>query len=203
MYIACPECNTKFVVTPEQIGKDGRKVKCSKCSHIWYKKLDEDVRIEPALTAPVVSTTLGNGVNLPALLPMKIPPYLYMMPVVMIGLIIFMLVMLFPDNLGFESLLNSDNLSIKDVQIVKQQDIEKITVSYKVHNTSLKDVKMPLVRVRLFDKNNRVLKSLTDYHTNIISPNQFLQVKTEFMSVPSSADNIDIMMGNEVDFILR
>jgi len=203
MYIACPECNTKFVVTPEQIGKDGRKVKCSKCSHIWYKKLDEDVRIEPALTAPVVSTTLGNGVNLPALLPMKIPPYLYMMPVVMIGLIIFMLVMLFPDNLGFESLLNSDNLSIKDVQIVKQQDIEKITVSYKVHNTSLKDVKMPLVRVRLFDKNNRVLKSLTDYHTNIISPNQFLQVKTEFMPVPPSADNIDIMMGNEVDFILR
>ncbi len=203
MYIACPGCNTKFVVTPEQIGKDGRKVKCSKCSHIWYKKLDEDVRIEPALTAPVVSTTLGNGVNLPALLPMKIPPYLYMMPVVMIGLIIFMLVMLFPDNLGFESLLNSDNLSIKDVQIVKQQDIEKITVSYKVHNTSLKDVKMPLVRVRLCDNNNKVLKSLTDYHTNIISPNQFLQVKTEFMPVPSSADNIDIMMGNEVDFILR
>jgi predicted Zn finger-like uncharacterized protein len=203
MYIACPECDTKFVVTPEQIGKHGRKVKCSKCFHIWYKKLDEDVRIEPALTAPVTSTTLGNGVNLPALLPMKIPPYLYMMPVVMIGLIIFMLIILFPDNLGFESLLNSDNLSIKDVQIVKQQDIEKITVSYKVHNTSLKDVKMPLVRVRLFDKNNRVLKSLTDYHTNIISPNQFLQVKTEFMPVPPSADNIDIMMGNEVDFILR
>ena len=34
MYIACPECDTKFVVKPEQIGKEGRKVKCSKCSHV-------------------------------------------------------------------------------------------------------------------------------------------------------------------------
>ena len=203
MYIVCPECDTKFVVTPEQIGKHGRKVKCSKCFHVWYKKLDEDTHIEPALTAPIAATKLGNGVNLPALRPVKAPPYIYMMPVVMIGLIIFMLVMLFPDNLGFELLLNSNDLSIEDVQIVNQKDVDKITVSYKVHNTSLKDVKMPLVRIRLFDENNKVLKSLTDYHTNIISPNQFIQIKTEFVPAPPLTHNIDIMMGNEVDFILR
>ena len=99
MYIACPECDTKFVVTPEQIGQHGRKVKCSKCSHIWHQKLDNPVCIEPTILAPTEVTPLGNGVNLPALLPVKIQPYLYALPVLMIGLIIFMLVMLFPNNL--------------------------------------------------------------------------------------------------------
>lgn len=39
MIIACPKCNTGFFVTPEQIGLSGRRVKCSKCSHIWHAKI--------------------------------------------------------------------------------------------------------------------------------------------------------------------
>tara|TARA_B110000211_G_C13843128_1_gene448823 strand:- start:37 stop:648 length:612 start_codon:yes stop_codon:yes gene_type:complete len=203
MYIACTECDTKFVVTPEQIGKHGRKVKCSKCSHVWHQNLEDNIRIEPVLTAPEAFTPLGNGVNLPALLPVKIPPYLFVMPLLMIGLIIFMLTMLFPNKLG-NSLLNSNEMSIKDMQIVNEKDLDKITVNYKVHNTSFKDIKMPLVRIRLFDKNNRVLKSIIDDHTNIdMSPDQYIQIKTEFVPAPPSVDSIDIMIGNKIDFLLR
>jgi predicted Zn finger-like uncharacterized protein len=204
MYIACPECDTKFVVTPKQIGTHGRKVKCSKCSHIWHQKLDDNARIEPTVTAPIKTTPLGNGVNLPALLPVKIQPYLYALPLMMIGMITFMLFMLFPNNLGFDSLLNGDQLSIRDIKIERQQDIDKITVSYKVLNNSINNVKMPLVRIRLFDSNSRILKSLIDDHTNInMSPNQFIQVKTEFVPAPPSTESIDMMIGNKVDFILR
>ena len=206
MYIACPKCNTKFVVTPEQIGEHGRKVKCSKCTHIWHQKLEDHLNVEPIiLTPPPISTTpLGNGVNLPALLPMKIPSYLYILPFLLIGLIIFISIMLFPHKLGFESLLNNNNLSIKDLQIQNQQELQKIAVSYKVHNTSSKNVHMPLVRIRLFDKSGRVIKSLIDDHTNVqMVPNQFIQVKTEFVPAPPSADSIDIMIGNKIDFILR
>ncbi|MDP4709460.1 MAG: zinc-ribbon domain-containing protein [Rickettsiaceae bacterium] len=204
MYIACPECDTKFVVTPEQIGKHGRKVKCSKCSHVWHQKLEDNIRIEPVLTVPEAAIPLGNGINLPALLPIKIPPYLFAMPVLMVGLIIFMLAMLFPNKLGADSLLNSNEVSIKSMQIVHEKDIDKITVNYKVHNASLKDIKMPLVRIRLFDKNNRVLKSRIDDRTNIdMSPDQLIQVKTEFVPAPPSVDSIDIMIGNKIDFLLR
>ena len=205
MYIACPACDTKFLVTQEQIGKRGRKVKCSKCSHIWHHKLDNPVRIEPTIliTAPSELKPLGNGVNLPVLLPVKIQPYLYTLPVLMIG-IIFMMVMLFPNNLGFDSLLNSNQLSIKDMRIENHKEIGKITVSYKVLNNSLKTPKMPLVRIRLFDKSDRILKSLIDDHTNIdISPRRFIQVKTEFIPAPPSTESIDIMIGNRIDFILR
>lgn len=204
MYIACPECDTKFVVTPEQIGNHGRKVKCSKCSHIWHQKLNNPVRVEPTILTPTETTPLGNGVNLPALLPVKIQPYLYALPMVMIGLIIFMLIMVFPNNLGFDSLLNNKTLSIRDIKIDNQTELDKITVSYKILNSSLKNQKMPLVRIRLFDKSNRVIKSLIDDHTEInMSPNQFIQVKTEFVPAPPSTESIDIMIGNKIDFILR
>lgn len=205
MYIACPECNAKFVVTPEQIGQQGRKVKCSKCAHIWHQKLDNSARIEPIISAPIAETTpLGNGVNLPALLPVKIQPYLYALPALMISLIIFMLVMLFPNKLGFDSLLNNDKLSIKDIKIENNKEIDKITVSYKVFNNSSKTVKMPLVRIRLFDKSDRVLKSLIDDHTNVdMFPGQFIQVKTEFVPASPLTESIDIMIGNKIDFILR
>ncbi|MFK7973493.1 MAG: zinc-ribbon domain-containing protein [Rickettsiaceae bacterium] len=206
MYISCPKCQTKFVVKSEQIGTYGRKVKCSKCANIWHQKLESQLRIEPIFTDHVVSqdTKLGNGVNLPALLPVKIPTYLYTMPLVMIGLIVFMCVMLFPKQLNVNSLLNSNELSIKDIQIQNEQDLNKITVSYKVHNNSNNKVKMPLVRIRLFDKDNRVIKSLVDDHTNIeMAANQFIQIKTEFAPAPKSTRNIDIMIGNKIDFIIR
>jgi predicted Zn finger-like uncharacterized protein len=205
MYIACPKCDTKFVVTPEQIGKEGRKVKCSKCSHVWHYKLADQLRIEPIITQPIAATPLGNGINLPALLPIKIQPYLYVMPVVMIGLIIFMLIMVFPTSLGINTLLNSNNLSIKDVQVQNQKDLDKITISYKVHNSAATIVKMPLVRIRFFDKNGKIVESkIDDQNSNVdMSPHQFIQIKTELVPAPSAADSIDIMIGNKIDFILR
>ena len=205
MYIACPECDTKFVVKPEQIGKEGRKVKCSKCSHVWHHKLADQLRIEPIRTQPLVTTPLGNGINLPALLPIKIQPYLYVMPVVMIGLIIFMIIMVFPTSLGINTLLNSNNLSIKDVQVQNQKDLDKITISYKVHNSAATIVKMPLVRIRFFDKNGKIIDSKIDDQNNNVdmSPKQGIQINTEFVPAPSAADSIDIMIGNKIDFILR
>ncbi|MCF8494092.1 MAG: zinc-ribbon domain-containing protein [Rickettsiaceae bacterium] len=205
MYIACPKCDTKFVVTPEQIGKEGRKVKCSKCSHVWHYKLADQLRIEPIITQPIAATPLGNGINLPALLPIKIQPYLYVMPVVMIGLIIFMLIMVFPTSLGINTLLNSNNLSIKDVQVQNQKDLDKITISYKIYNSASTIVKMPLVRIRFFDKNGKIVESkIDDQNSNVdMSPHQFIQIKTELVPAPSAADSIDIMIGNKIDFILR
>ena len=204
MYIFCPECETKFAVVSKQIGEHGRRVKCSKCSHIWHQKPDDSARIEPPILTPTETIPLGNGVNLPALLPAKIQPYLYALPVLMIGLIIFMIVMLFPNNLGFHSLLNNNQLSIKDIKIDNQKEGDKITVTYKVMNHSRKTLKVPLIRIRLFDKSNNIIKALIDDHTNIyMQPSQFIQVKTEFKPAPTSAESIDIMIGNKIDFFLR
>lgn len=205
MYIACPKCETKFVVTPEQIGTHGRKVKCSKCSNIWHQKLENNIRIEPTLTSSAIEPTpIGNGVNLPALLPIKIPPFLYGLPILLISMIIFLVTTIFSHTFGLHSILDNPNLSIHDLQITNNKELGKIMVSYKVLNSSDKNIKMPLVRIRLFDKNNRVIKSKIDDYSKIeLSPAQNVNINTEFVPAPFDTKNIDIMLGNKLDFILR
>jgi len=204
MYISCPECDTRFVVNSEQIGTHGRKVKCSKCAHIWHQRLDKHLKIEPVLEPlSLVSTPLMKGVNLPALLPIKIPLYLYGLPVFLIGMIIFMTITLFQDSFELHSVLNDKDLSIRDLQITNNKELGKIIVNYKVLNSSTNNIKMPLVRIRLFDKNNRVINSRIDDHSDInLSPSQNISISTE-IPVPPSTENIDIMLGNKLDFILR
>lgn len=206
MYISCPECEAKFVVRPDQIGQNGRKVKCSKCSHIWLQKPNNDMKIEPVLTPMPASAEipLGNGVNLPALLPVKIPVYLYALPFVLITMILGLVFLMFPAKLGFDTMLDNKHLSVKDIKIDNQKEIDKITVSYKVLNSSEKEATMPLVRIRLFDKNNRVIKTHVVDHSNIdLSPKQYVLIKTEFVPAPPSTESVDIMIGNKLDFFLR
>ena len=205
MYIACPKCDTNFMVLPEQIGPMGRKVKCSNCSHIWHQRLKESqLRVEPVFAIDNKFTPSGNGVNLPALLPIKIPAYLYTMPFVVIIMIILLCFILFQDKFGVPSIANQKELNISDVHIENIADIGKMIVSYKVVNNSDHETAMPLVRIRLFDKNKRVIKSHLADQTNVtLAPKQFLNIKTEFVSAPSATQEIDITLGNRLDFILR
>lgn len=44
MILTCPRCATRYVVREEQVGPQGRKVKCSACGELW--------RAEAALPEP-------------------------------------------------------------------------------------------------------------------------------------------------------
>ena len=206
MYIACPSCDTKFVILPEQIGASGRKVKCSKCGNIWHQLLKGQVRLEPIATTNIEShrPIFGSGINLPALLPIKIPKYLYILPVILLSLIILLSLVFFPDIFGIQHFTNSNELSIKDVHVYNSKEADKIVISYKITNSSNYTKVMPLVRIRLFDENNRLLKSYIDSKTNVnLAPKQYVSIKTEFNSIPASTEHIDITLGNKLDFILR
>lgn len=210
MYITCPECKSSFVVTPEQLGVSGRKVKCSKCKNIWHAQpqedLQENVKIEPTITesdTPVLSTS-EIGVNLPALLPINLPSYLCITPVFLVALIIFILVMCYSDSLGLTSNSNEySGITINDVNITHKKDAHKIIMQYKVMNTSEKKVIIPLVRIRLFDNEHRVLQTHVESAAVQLNPKQYVSIRTEFTSIPPIAKSIDITLGNKLDFLLR
>ncbi|MDG1437287.1 MAG: zinc-ribbon domain-containing protein [Rickettsiaceae bacterium] len=203
MYIACPQCDTKFVVTPKQIGLNGRKVKCSKCLHVWHYKLDTNIVDEPVITKQKPIAPIGNGVNLPALVKSEKPSYLFLLPGFVMGAIIVLLVFLFPQQVGINSFFNKKDVAIQDVKIVKDAESEKIVVKYKVHNNSASSINIPLIRISLFDQNHDLIQENIDNHSKImIDPGKTVQIKTQFLSVHESVKTVDIMAGNKLDFIL-
>jgi predicted Zn finger-like uncharacterized protein len=52
MIVACPECNTRYVVDPRALGAEGRRVRCARCSHVWHHKPPPEALAEVETVAP-------------------------------------------------------------------------------------------------------------------------------------------------------
>ena len=44
MIISCPNCDKQFKINPSLIPDNGRDVKCGSCDHIWFYKLEDNIR---------------------------------------------------------------------------------------------------------------------------------------------------------------
>lgn len=53
MIIACPACETRYVVPDSAIGVDGRTVRCAKCKHSWFQDGASAEQMAAAATAQV------------------------------------------------------------------------------------------------------------------------------------------------------
>lgn len=216
MSIACPNCNTTFIVSKEQIGMTGRKVKCSKCHHIWYQKVELDQQEPPIIsdnTTKNASTNENNkiyltkGTNLPALLPTKIPEQSHILSILLwLSLIVFLLLMLFHEKFNIPALYKENNniLTIRNIHVEQNKEMGQIKVSYRISNTSDHDVTIPLIRVRLLNKKYVTVKSYVMNQKNIkLPPKQHIDIATYLDVVPRSSELLNIMLGNSLDFILH
>ena len=52
MIVSCPACEIRFEVDQEQLGYDGRVVRCGKCGNCWHQMPDKDPRSAVVEEAP-------------------------------------------------------------------------------------------------------------------------------------------------------
>jgi len=51
MIITCPSCSTRYKLDPAQFGPEGRRVRCTNCSHVWTQMPADDLPKPVALEA--------------------------------------------------------------------------------------------------------------------------------------------------------
>ncbi|MDX2101067.1 MAG: hypothetical protein EAZ99_01285 [Alphaproteobacteria bacterium] len=68
MIVTCPNCASRYLVDPQVLGADGRKVRCANCGHVWHQTPPPDMAKPVDLAPPVTEPRpLPEGSNLPAM----------------------------------------------------------------------------------------------------------------------------------------
>lgn len=213
MYITCSNCQTKFVVTNNQIGVNGRRVKCSKCNHIWYQKLNYNTEKlhdfkENKVNFEAVKTPIKNDyndkffANVPVILP-YIPPKRKhnFFPFLWTSFIIFCLAILLIDS--FEFLNKYDQLKIEEINLKRSAGNDNVKIFYKLSNHSNYLISNPLIKVKVMDSNNQILSeyiSVTKLKAKIPAK-QNVYVEMDVKGLPVNAKYIDVTVGNRVGLL--
>lgn len=71
MIVSCPTCSTRYTLSDESLGTDGRKVRCARCGHTWWQMperagpepvvADAPTEIRPANPAKVAAKAAGKS----------------------------------------------------------------------------------------------------------------------------------------------
>jgi predicted Zn finger-like uncharacterized protein len=217
MILTCTNCKTSFVAPDTLIGPSGRKVKCSKCQFIWFATLPQKPKAEVLTPLPDVKTLQGSF-NLPIVAAERIGWYLYFMPLLFILSIASALCLLFPHKvlaLKFvDQKMLCENLQVCDTKGIKLKDVEFNTkdkegkniavLSYKIANNTNNQKNIPIIRVKLLDKDLKVVKSHTATNqTSFLKPYHQHLVETRFEDLPESVAKIELSIGNRLELVLR
>jgi len=231
MYITCANCSTNFFVSPDKISPAGRKLRCSRCGYIWFHKpaIGQNSAAGPSYnqqyTNPQSQQNYGQPgpqpgpTQEPLVTPKEMPAQSARLPVLIpvaaaqtgahtITMLLvscfFLMVILFYESLGFKFLSASAHLRLKDIKVEKSYESDTLIVSYALENSSNEGVNIPLVRIRLFDENQKLIESYIDSRVKpTIGPKECILMTTEIASVPGFTDEVDVTLGNRLDFILH
>lgn len=212
MYIICPKCNTNFVITENQIGKTGRKVRCSKCKHIWIAKQTnknnhsskkENIIPTKNESKPITPETRfydGNARLLPTIIKdrnnqdAKLCFYKWAITLLVIVMIISL------DVINFGHFRFSQDFIVKEVD-ARSIDNNKTKIEFTIVNNTTRTLNLPIIRYRFFDKNNKIItRKLVENKIAKLEPKESITIYKEF---EIKAVNLDVTLGSKLDFIMR
>lgn len=214
MYITCPSCNTSFLINEEQIGPNGRRVKCSSCDYLWLALPDTVRKDNNKFISEQKQTSKSDtldyipepGVNLPVVMPNYAP--IISQSIILCGVVSLILVGIITLNnkLSWHHIYNGTisqlSASITKANINKNNNT--IMVRYSITNTSAAAIQSPLVRINMLDEKKQVTD---EYVTNksdiVIYPHDTLTLETTIENAPHDVKAISLNLGDQLDFLMK
>ncbi len=200
MLISCPNCSSTFAVPAKALGENGKKVKCSKCGHMWHQN-----------PPPAEKSSLDNLLNVNKSedknLPVKTNKTNNLGYIAACLILVFICVILqfmaMPKlNENISQMLGlEDFTAIKMVNFTSESQINDnkwdIKISGVITNTSSREVKTPTLDVKILSKGGRVIaEDKIKIEKEKLEPYEIYNFSTEINRVTGNAEILDITFGN-------
>lgn len=172
MIITCTSCHTHYEIPAESMPPEGRKVRCTKCKHLWLATPEEPKKDPIKQEKPIITPK-----KCPTQKPVKTAPVPWWLVALPLSLIAASLVILlvgaygpvaqkFPFTEPFFKLTgihSSDGLELDDVRLKMTQLDGRINwkIEGVIQNTSSHERKLTPVRFTLKDEHKKIIASHT------------------------------------------
>lgn len=201
MYITCSNCQTTFIVSDKQIGVEGKRVKCSKCSYIWYQKLDFNNIESSTVQTDISPNNISSGdmlIKVPALLPKKSNKKSVLFCILW-SAIIFCIFIIFFGNNFFSQYSTSD---IRNVIIKNNSNEKALRVTMELNNKYVYKIATPQLRIRIIDKDFRVIEEHISNNMAKFTQKEIVRIDTTIPNI-SHAKYLDISIGSRLGFLFN
>ena len=211
MIITCTNCSTKFSVPDAVIPTTGRNVKCSKCANIWHVEKSQEM-IEKERMQKLQKKIFTATPNLPAVrsdygnLAWIFSFILLSFLTIGINIVThFHLLCSIPINhklLSKFDLCTNNQFKLQDIRIqgIQSDKTYSVNLKYKIQNNADKQSETPWIRIKFFDKNDKVF--YTHMGTNDkfkFQPKQIVPSKAQFKNLKYKVEKIEIALGNKIE----
>jgi len=208
MIISCPECETGFNIPNNALGDEGRKVKCSKCTHVWHQP---PISIEKETLDELLDSNVGasknDNINVDKNLPITVKKGLmYGLAASAVVLLTFsMFLMLLNQARTSDSL--AETFGLNDIEGLRFSNFsvegEIIDNKYDFFfkgeflNVSNKKIKIPLVTIKVLSSGGRVMNEM-DITPEVteIEPYSRVEFNPEITQVSGNANKIELSFAN-------
>lgn len=204
MLISCPECETSFTVPANALGEKGRKVKCSKCSHVWHQnpvefkkeKLDDLLKSGDNMVSSSNETQ-----NLPVKVSKKL---VYSLSGTLVFTFILAATFFY---LNMESTILSykglrfSNFSVQSEIIDNRYDF---SLDGQLINITDKEKSVPKVNIKILSKGGRVMAEASiEPEVKVIAPYSRVTFSPEITQVSGNADRVELSLANWAERIFE
>lgn len=189
MILTCPQCNSRFLLSAFALAPEGRRVKCSGCSEIWFQKPDpEEAGIKPGhenievefREIPESVKPLRDGANVPVIpksgkkMPASVLAGYAAAFAVFIGVFALLTVArqpvvdrwlpaaLFYETIGFPVSVPGEGLMFDQVDVTAEDkgDGETITIKGRILNVAQEERALPELEAEVRDEAGKIIGRL-------------------------------------------
>lgn len=195
MIIKCETCGSVYCIADKFIYSSERKVKCSKCNHVWNVKVNNSNLTSSFPSEITASWPLQNYLN----------KFLSIL-LILINLFLFHrfwsevpIVEKIYQYFGYQS---SDNFRLDNINFTMENGT--IFVNGSLTNVSDSEYNLPLIRFRLLDRDKKTLFQQTNEKKDIkLAPGEQHLINVNIINLTENDAYLVLDYGNKIELMLN